>query len=94
MRLTLDIGKKYPEITGPLSDAFTEDLNRALASRDFSELVLDFRGTRVISSVAMGALFAAHQKLKEQGKSMQVVNASDKVTHVLRMMNMSELFSG
>lgn len=94
MRLTLDIGKKYPEITGPLSDSFTEDLQRTLASADFSELVLDFKGTRIISSAALGVLFNTHHALKEQGRSMQIVNASDKVTHVLRMMNMSEIFSG
>ncbi len=94
MRLTLDIGKKYPEITGPLSDAFSEDLDKALASREMSELVLDFKGTRAISSMAMGALLSIHQTLKAQGKSMQIVNASDKVTHVLRMVNMSEILLG
>lgn len=91
MRLVLDIGKKYPEITGPISDAFAAELNNVLSGGDFTELVLDFNGTKVISSMAMGAVFQVYQKLKEQGKMLHIINASDKVTHLLRMVNMAEI---
>lgn len=91
MRLVLDIGKKYPEITGPISDAFALELNKAVASSDFDELILDFNGTKIISSMAMGTIFSVYQKLKEQGKAMQIINASDKVTHLLRMVNMADI---
>jgi len=91
MRLVLDIGKKYPEITGPISDAFADELNSACSDADFSELVLDFKGTKIISSMAMGTIFAIYQKLREQGKALYIVNASEKVTHLLRMVNMAEL---
>ena len=91
MRLVLDIGKKYPEITGPISDAFALELNKAVASSDFDELILDFNGTKIISSMAMGTIFSVYQKLKEQGKLMQIINASDKVTHLLRMVNMADI---
>lgn len=91
MRLVLDIGKKYPEITGPISDAFAAELNEAAANADFTELILDFQGTRVISSMAMGTIFAVYQKLREQGKSLQIINASEKVTHLLRMVNMADI---
>lgn len=91
MRLELHIGKKYTEITGPISDAFADELNAAAASKDFTELVLDFAGTKTISSMAMGTLFAVYQKLKDEGRTMQIINASDKVTHLLRMVNMAEI---
>ena len=91
MRLVLDIGKKYPEITGPISDAFASELNKAVSSGDFTELVLDFNGTKIISSMAMGTIFAAYQKLNEQGKKLQIINASEKVTHLLRMVNMADI---
>lgn len=93
MRLQVDIGKKYPQITGPLADAFADELNKIVNSGDFTELVLDFEGTQVLSSMAMGALFSTCQKLKEQGKSMQIVNASPKVTHLLRMVNMASILA-
>lgn len=91
MRLVLDIGKKYPEITGLISDAFAAELNKVVASGDFEELVLDFAGTKILSSMAMGALFQTHQKLKDQGKTMAIIHASDKVTHLLRMVNMADI---
>lgn len=91
MRLILDIGKKYPEITGPISDAFAAEMNQVVSSGDFTELVLDFNGTKIISSMAMGAIFQTYQKLKEQGKKLQIINASEKVTHLLRMVNMAEI---
>lgn len=91
MRLVLDIGKKFPEITGPISDAFAAELTQACNNADFEELVLDFQGTKIISSMAMGTIFAIYQKLREQGKSMHIINASEKVTHLLRMVNMAEI---
>ena len=93
MRLLLDIGKKYPEITGPISDPFAADLKQATDAKDFSELVLDFNGTKIISSMAMGTLFATFQRLKDEGKSMHIINASEKVMHLLRMVNMAEILS-
>lgn len=91
MRLVLEIGKKYPEITGPISDAFAAELNKACATGDFTELVLDFKGTKIISSMAMGTIFAVYQRLREQNKSLQIINASEKVTHLLRMVNMADI---
>lgn len=91
MRLVVEIGKKYPEITGPISDAFAAELQRIVSTGDFTELVLDFEGTKVISSMAMGTLFQVYQKLRDQGKPFRLINASDKVTHLLRMVNMAEI---
>lgn len=91
MRLVLDIGKKYPEITGPISDAFAAEINQVASKGDFTELVLDFSGTKIISSMAMGTLFAVKEKLAQSGKSLQIVNASEKVVHLLRMVNMSDI---
>jgi Anti-anti-sigma regulatory factor (antagonist of anti-sigma factor) len=93
MRLVIDIGKKYPEITGPISDAFAAEMNKVVLGSDFEELVLDFNGTKIISSMAMGTIFSVYQKLKEQGKRMQIINASEKVTHLLRMVNMAEILT-
>ena len=90
-RQVLDIGARYPEITGPFSDAFAAELNKACAESDFTELVLDFSGTKIISSMTMGTIFAVHQKLREQGKTIQIKNASDRVQHLFRMVNMTEL---
>ncbi|MCD8141126.1 MAG: STAS domain-containing protein [Planctomycetaceae bacterium] len=93
MRLLLDIGKKYPEITGPISDAFAADLRNAVGAGEYSVLVLDLRGTRTISSMTMGAIFSVYQQLKHEGRELEVINASEKVSHLLRMVNMGDILS-
>lgn len=91
MKLVLDIGKKYPELTGPFSDAFTAELNQACANGSLQEVVLDMSGTKTISSMAMGAIFAAYQRMREQDRRVHIINASDKVTRLLRMVNMADV---
>ncbi|MDR0361688.1 MAG: STAS domain-containing protein [Planctomycetota bacterium] len=91
MDLVLEIGSKFPEISGPVSDTFANYLNTVCEKEDFNELVLDLGGTRMISSMAMGSIFAVYQRLHEKGKTLRVVNASDKVTHLLRMVNLADI---
>ncbi len=91
MRLVLDIGSKYAEISGRSSDSFAEDLQQASGKDEYSELVLDMKGTKMISSMAMGTIFAVSQKLRDQGKTLQIINASDKVANLLRMVNMADM---
>lgn len=91
MRLVLDVGKKYPEITGPISDAFVNELRRACESGDYTELILDFKGTSMVSSMALGSIFAAYQQLKDKGISLSVINASDKIDNLMRTVRMGEL---
>lgn len=91
MSLVLEIGKKYPEITGNISEAFAAELKDAYEKNDFHDLILDFEGTKVINSMTMGIIFAFYQKLHEEGKSLKIINASERVQHLLRMVNLAEL---
>ena len=93
-RLTMDVGKRFPEITGAASDAFASELAQIGGSgNDFKELILDFEGTNIISSMAMGTIFATYQKLTSQGKNLIIVNASERVKRLLRMVNMAHLLA-
>lgn len=93
MQLLLQIGKKFPEITGPMSDAFAAELEVAMHSDGFTELVLDFQGTKTISSMAMGSIYSTSEKLRQDGKQLRIINANEKVSHLLRMVNMLDLLS-
>ncbi len=90
MRITLEIGKQFPEITGSAADAFAAELMKAEDSR-FTEVVLDFAGAETISSLAMGSIFAVHQKMAETGRKLMIINASEKIKRLLRMVNMAHL---
>lgn len=90
MRITLDIGSKFPEITGEAADLFAAELLK-IEEGDSEEVVLDFGGTETISSMAMGSIFAAHQKLTDQDRKLLIINASDKIKRLLKMVNMNHL---
>ena len=90
MKVTLEIGKQFPEITGTASDTFAAELMK-IEDSDFREVILDFKGTDAISSMAMGSIFATHQKMSEQGRKLIIKNASEKIQRLLRMVNMAHL---
>ncbi len=90
MKITLEVGKQFPEITGAASDAFAAELMK-IEDGEYNEVVLDFDGTNSISSMAMGSLFATHQKMMESNRKLIIVNASDKIKRLLRMVNMTHL---
>lgn len=89
MQRTFAVGKKYPDISGPLSDAFADELREMAGGDGFTTLVLDFAGTRMINSMAIGAIFVAYQQLGGRGKTLRIINASDQVAHVLRIVNLA-----
>lgn len=93
MRMVLDIGDRYADITGGVSDEFAEKLRTAAETPGVTELVLDMSGTRIISSMALGTLFHTFQRLKESNKTLRVTNASPKVAHLFRLVNMTELIN-
>lgn len=92
MEIVMNVGEKFPQLTGPSSDEFAKELLR-LEDSDFEHIILDMNGVDCISSMAMGSIFAMYQKLNEQGRKMVIQNASDQVSRLLRMVNMSHLTS-
>lgn len=90
MRLVMDIGNKYLEIIGSSANAFARELTVICAGTDFSELVLDFQGTSTINPMTIGTLFAMYQKLREQGRMLRLINISDKVRRLLRIVALEE----
>lgn len=90
MRITLDIGKRFPEITTGDTDDFASEMLK-IEEADFREVILDFSGTESICSMAMGSIFAAQQKLNEEGRILKVANACQKVKRLIEMVNMADL---
>lgn len=90
MKITMEIGKQYPAIVGAASDQFASELMK-IEDSDYNEVILDFDGTESISSMAMGSLFATHQKMAEQSRKLVVINAGEKIKRLLRMVNMAHL---
>lgn len=92
MKIELDIGKDFPEITGSNADEFAKELLK-IEESDYKEVVLDFSSTRAISSMAMGSLFATYQKLASQNRKIRVVNPNESITRLLKLVNMHDLLA-
>lgn len=93
MRIELDIGKEFPEITGGNADEFAKELMK-IEDSDYEEVILDFSSTRSISSMAMGSLFATYQKLASQNRKIKIVNPNENIVRLLRIVNMHDLLEG
>lgn len=89
-KIIVGIGKQFPHIVGEASDSFAAELMK-IEDSEFEEVILDFAGTESISSMAMGSLFATHQKMSEQNRRLRIINAGEKIKRLLRMVNMSQL---
>lgn len=92
MKIKLDIGKDFPEITGGNADDFAKELLK-IEESDYQEVVLDFTDTRAISSMAMGSLFATYQKLASQNRTIKIVNPNESIARLLKLVNMHDLLS-
>lgn len=90
MRITLPVGENFKQIVGTTADDFAAYLRRSCES-DCTELVLDFKDVESMSSMAMGAIFSNFQALRDQGKGLAIINASERIQRLLRMVNMANL---
>lgn len=77
MHLILNIGGKYLEITGPYSDAFVKDLWETVEGAGFDKLVLDFSGTQIISTMALGAHSPKAPGTKQRSPDYQRIGKGD-----------------
>ena len=89
-KVIMDVGEKYPDITGPTAQAFIDELLE-LEKSSFDEIVLDFKDTSSISSMAMGTLYSTYHTLSNQKRSLKVINPSSNVSRLLKLVNMSEI---
>jgi anti-anti-sigma factor len=90
MHVTFNVGEQYPQISGKQADEFATELIR-LEDSDFEDVILDFKGTEYINSMAMGSIFATYQKLQEEGRHLKLVNVNDKIRRLLRVANLTSL---
>ncbi len=91
-KVVMDVGEKYPDITGPTAEAFIAELLK-LEKSPYEEIVLDFKDTTAISSMAMGTLFSTYQSLASQNRSIRIVNPSKNVSRLFKLVNMSEIIT-
>ncbi|MBW2647990.1 MAG: STAS domain-containing protein [Deltaproteobacteria bacterium] len=63
-------------------DEFSEKLMK-LVDSGFSEITIDLQGVKKISSLALGAIVASHQKMSSAGRRLVVANICDELKKLL-----------
>ena len=89
-KLTLNIGKKFPEITGPAVEVFVKELAK-IEDSEYQEVILDFSKTNAISSIAMGSLYSTFRALQKQNRKLKIVNPNDNILRLLQLINMTDM---
>jgi anti-sigma B factor antagonist len=85
LRITIE------EIDSATADVFRAELS-ALDGDD--PAVVDFSEVSFIGSTGLGVVVAVARTLREQGRSLQVVNAGDHVRRVFEITGLEEFLDG
>lgn len=71
-------------------DTFSAELTR-LVDSDVEEISLDMQNVTRLSSLALGSIVAAHNKMAEGGRRLVVENVGDELEKLLRATKVYEL---
>ncbi|MDR1533921.1 MAG: STAS domain-containing protein [Planctomycetota bacterium] len=93
MEKILEVGKKYSEVTGIFADAFVDELQRMSASPEITALVIDLKGTLLISSLAISAIFSVYKDFANRNKVVRIINPSPRTVNVIKMLNMGAMLN-
>jgi len=89
MEVTYKVGEKTPSISGEAVDGFTKDLLR-LQEGNFEEVTLDFAGTKHIGSLGIGSIFATHNKLSSETRTLKLINVPERIYRVFSIANLTD----
>ncbi len=96
----MDVAKDNGVVTITLEDDFTNAL-----LNDFRELVqfekdagnssfqIDFTGTKVIDSMAIGCLVATYNSLRHKDGTLQLINVPETIRGILKVMHLDRIMT-
>ena len=79
------------DIVASMVDDFKNEL-KGLAAGEYSRLIVDLTGTKMIDSMGIGVLIAAYNSLKKGGAQLELVNVSDDISGLLKSMRLNQYF--
>jgi anti-anti-sigma factor len=93
--VTAESGRAVIEPAGDIVAASVDELRSILTeamSNGARHLVIDFGRVRMLDSRGIGLLIAAHNSLRRQGGTLEVVRVSKDILELLQMMRMHQHF--
>ena len=79
------------DIVASMVDDFKNEL-KGLAAGEYSRLIIDLTGTKMIDSMGIGVLIAAYNSLKKRDAQLELVNVSDEISGLLKSMRLNQYF--
>lgn len=83
--------KPGKDIIASMADDFRKKLLK-LVKDGVKELTIDLAGVKMVDSVGLGVLIAAHNSLGDAGGKLKVKNASDDIYSLMKTMRLDQHF--
>ena len=83
--------KPGKDIVASMAEDFRKKLLK-LVDQGIKSLTIDFANVRMVDSVGLGVLIAAHNSLKEVGGSLNIKNVSEDIYKLLKTMRLDQHF--
>ncbi len=80
------------DLVAPTMEAFRKEVRSALRRRNPRLLVLDLVHVRMVDSVGLGVLIAAHNALRRKGVKLELINVSGEIRGLLEAMRLDRHF--
>lgn len=82
MKIIVEVVEQFKEINAKNADRFAEEMLKLEESK-IEEVVLNLKGIKSLTSLAIGAIYAAYEKMKTEGRRLRIVGPSDYVKRQL-----------
>ena len=90
MKAVISVGEDFPQITAANVDDFTREM-LIIEESGLQEVVLDLNGVATVNSMAIGAIFAAYEKFRDEDRKLHIINASESVKDALEVCGIDQL---
>ena len=90
-KITKKSVKPGKDIIASMADDFRKKLHK-LVKDGIRELTIDLAGVKMVDSVGLGVLIAAHNSLDDIGGKLKVKNASDDICSLMKTMRLDQHF--
>jgi len=93
MRAVVNLSREFSEISRWNSDKFAEEMLK-IEESGIDEIILDLAGVSSLTSMAIGSIYSAFERLSSEGRKLTVVNPNERIKKLLTITGVKGLLEG